>query len=209
MRILSVRILENFEKAMTEAQIPVVPEPYGSLPLTQPLEMMFCSGAGGWGTMLTLYPDGSFSGEFTDSDMGTADESYPNGIQYISRFHGSFGDFEKLSDASWALTLQELTLDTEYPAGEEWIEDGVRYISSEPYGLDGNDGSALKPGAVFQLYTPEAAGHTEGTEMYGAARFLMWMPYRREFRSAEDRLGCYGLHNLETGYGFFSMDAWE
>ena len=56
-------------------------------------------------------------------------------------------------------------------------------------------------GAQFILYGPEAVGHEPGTELYGAARFQMWMHERREFIDSGDRLGCWGLQNMETGEG--------
>ena len=190
--------LQDFQAAMTRAQTPAVPVKTDSLPLNHPVEMEFLSGAGAWRTTLTLSPDGSFAGEYTDSDAD---------VQYICRFHGSFGDFARLTDASWSLTLKELVLDTGHPLGEEWRENGIRYISSGPYGLDGPDGAPLEPGSAFLLYTPEATGYAPGTELYGALPFWTWWPGRRQFIDAGDQLGCYGLHNLATGYGFFSPDV--
>lgn len=190
--------LQDFQAAMTRAQTPAVPVKTDSLPLNHSVEVEFLSGAGAWRTTLTLSPDGSFAGEYTDSDAD---------VQYICRFHGSFGDFARLTDASWSLTLKELVLDTGHPLGEEWRENGIRYISSGPYGLDGPDGAPLEPGSAFLLYTPEATGYAPGTELYGALPFWTWWPGRRQFIDAGDQLGCYGLHNLATGYGFFSPDA--
>ena len=190
--------LQDFQAAMTRAQTPAVPVKTDSLPLNHPVEMEFLSGAGAWRTTRTLSPDGSFAGEYTDSDAD---------VQYICRFHGSFGDFARLTDASWSLTLKELVLDTGHPLGEEWRENGIRYISSGPYGLDGPDGAPLEPGSAFLLYTPEATGYAPGTELYGALPCWTWWPGRRQFIDAGDQLGCYGLHNLATGYGFFSPDA--
>lgn len=172
------------------------------------LEMMFCSGAGGWRTMLNLYPDGSFSGVYRDSEMGSYSDSYPNGTEYICRFHGLFTDIVQISDASWLLTLDNLVLDTGHEAGEEWIEGGTRYIASTPYGFADANGSMPKENAQFILYSPEAQGHASGTELYGAIEFQSWQPERREYLNSNDTLGCYGLHNLDTGYGFFSLDGW-
>lgn len=201
--------LQEFQWAMEEDVGQAVEESCDALPFEQGMEMMFCSGAGAWRTYLTLYPDGDFVGEYTDSDAGSAGESYPNGTRYICRFHGHFGDIRQVSDASFSLELKELSTDTEYPVGEEWIEDGVRLVSSEPYGFDGEDGAALKPGASFLFYTPEAKGHKPGTELYGAVYFCNWMPERHAFEGETDTLGYYGLHNLETDCGFFSTEVLE
>lgn len=195
--------LQDFQNVMAQVE-PSPRQSCESLPFEQPMEMIFCSGAGAWRTTLTLNPDGSFTGDYSDSDMGVMGEEYPNGTRYVCRFHGSFGEIERVSGASFSMILTELVLDTEHPVGEEWIEDGVRLVSSGPYGLDGEDGDALKPGAVFFFYTPEATGHEPGTELYGALQFWYWWPERREFVDENDKLGRYGLYNLETGHGFFS-----
>lgn len=199
--------LQDFQEMMTQEEGSTRSQSADALPFTQEMEMTFCSGAGAWRTSLLLSPDGSFTGYYVDSDMGATGEDYPNGTRYVCDFHGSFGEIRQISDASFSLTLEELATDTGHPVGEEWIEDGVRNISSEPYGLDGEDGKALRPGAPFLFYTPDAAGHEPGTELYGAVEFWRWWPSRREFSDENVRLGCYGLHNLETGEGFFSGDT--
>lgn len=196
--------LQDFQEMMTQEEGSTRSQSADAMPFTQEMEMTFCSGAGAWRTSLLLSPDGSFSGYYVDSDMGATGEDYPNGTRYVCDFHGSFKEIKQISDASFSLTLEELATDTRHPVGEEWIEDGVRNVSSEPYGLDGEDGKALSPGASFLFYTPDAAGHKPGTELYGAKKFLVWWPERREFVGESDKLGRYGLHNLETGYGFFS-----
>ena len=191
--------LEDFRTAMTVDQESVILEESDNLPITEPLELLFCSGAGAWGTNLTLNPDGSFVGDFCDTDAHCI---------YVCQFHGRFGNVKKLSDASWLLILDELELDTDHSVGEGWDEtDGdytMYYISSEPYGFDGDDGVALKPGAQFILYSPEATGHEPGTELYGAMEFQSWMHRHKEFLSADDTLECWGLQSMETGQWFFS-----
>ncbi len=190
--------LKDFQIAMTAVQESVIPEEAEGLPITEPLEMAFYSGAGAWMTYLTLNPDGSFVGDYFDADLLT---------EYVCQFHGQFEKIEKLTDTSWSLTLKELELDTSHSVGEEWDEaedDYTRhYISSEPYGFNGADGTALKPGAQFILYSPDAVGHESGTELYGAMEFQSWMHKHHEFNSDDDILGCWGLQNMETGYGFF------
>lgn len=184
---------------MTAVQEPVVLEEVDSLPITAPLEMAFYSGAGAWMTNITLNPDGSFVGDYADADSDTI---------YVCQFHGQFGKVGKLSDNSWLLTLEELELDTGHSVGEEWdvTEEGytIHYISSDPYGFDGEDWTALEPGAQFILYSPDATGHELGTELYGAVEFQSWMHDHHEFDSEDDILGCWGLQNLETGRGFFA-----
>ena len=191
--------LKDFQAAMTAVQEPIVTEGTDGLPITEPMEMAFYSGAGAWGTVLTLNPDGSFVGDYSDADGLT---------HYVCQFHGQFGKVEKLTEASWLLTLEELEIDTSHSVGDEWDEPYAdymfHYISSEPYGFDGTDGIALKQGAQFILYSPEAIGHEPGTELYGATEFQSWMHYHHEFNSEDDILGCWGLQNMETGRGFFA-----
>lgn len=196
--------LRDFEEMMSGRKRQDNAADCDALPFEGGMEMIFSSGVGAWRTYLTLDPDGSFTGEYTDSDAGDTGEDYPNGTQYICQFHGSFGEIKQMSDTFYSLVLKELVTDTEHPEGEEWIEEGVRYVSSAPYGLDGEDGETLKPGAVFWFYTPEATGYEPGSSLYGAAEFCSWMPERRRLVSETDTLDHYGLHNLETNYGFFS-----
>ena len=188
--------LEAYREAITAA-FPTVStqEPTDSLPLTEPLEMVFASGAGAWGSWLDLNPDGTFTGQYSDTDMT---------IQYVCQFHGTFTDIRPLTDASWLLTLGELTLDTKYPLGSEWNQDGMHMISSPPHGLTDQEGNTLQPGAQFIFYTPQAQGHAPWTELYGAYDFLSWCPNRHAFVSASDTLDRYGLYNLTSGIGFFS-----
>lgn len=194
--------LEDFQSAMMAACEPVIPEEIDSLPITETLEMRFSSGAGAWATLLTLNSDGSFVGDYLDTNWGE---------QNVCQFHGQFGKVEKLTENAWRLTLEELELDTGHDVGEEWYvtdEYGtVRYISRTPYGFDRYEGEdqTLKPGAQFILYSPDATGHKPGTELYGAEEFQTWdLGLYGSLNSETNTLGCWGLENLEMGYGFFT-----
>ena len=187
--------LQDFKTAMPPDWTPPAPENDPELLFDRPIEMTFSSGAGAWQTVITLHGDGTFQGDYCDADLDT---------HYVCQFHGRFGDIAPMSDNSWYLVLKELVLDTKYPVGREWDEGGIHYISSDPYGFNTLEGGALEPGAEFIFYYPGATGHEPGTELYGAYEFWTWWPDRHFFRSSADTLGCYGLHSLETGYGFFS-----
>ena len=81
------------EASTTEAQS----EDVSSLPGTYPMDMVFSSGAGGWSTTLTLSEDGSFTGAFSDSEMGERDENdYPNGTVYFCNFSGQFANIKNI-----------------------------------------------------------------------------------------------------------------
>ena len=161
----------------------------GSLPASIPSEFTFSSGAGGWGTFLTLNPDGSFQGSYHDSEMGDSGEGYPNGSVYVCEFQGRFEAITQINETTYSMTLTELTTKTEN--GKEWIEDEIRYIASEPYGLEA--------GRTFLLYTPE-------TPVDGLSEeFLSWWPGRYALEGeVPAALDCYGILNQEMGYGFFS-----
>jgi hypothetical protein len=164
------------------------------LPMDGPLEMIFSSGAGGWGTVLTLNPDGSFTGEFSDSDMGSNGEDYPKGTVYLCNFAGQFTDIKQVDDHTYSLTLADLTITTENQE-EEWIEDDIRYVAATPYGFE--------EGKDFLFYTPETP--VEGLE----EEFVWWWPnwnYQTVYGQDPDTLSCYGLRNLATDQGFFTYD---
>lgn len=164
------------------------------LPDALPLEFVFASGAGAWGTALTLDRDGSFTGRYRDSEMGESGEGYPHGSVYVCAFSGRFEEIEQVDDTTYSMKLGEVSMEKE--PGEEWIEDEVRYVASAPYGIEG--------GETFFLYTPD-------TPLDGLSKeFLSWWPdnWRREPEGLET-LGGYGIHNQETDDGFFAAESGE
>lgn len=162
-----------------------------SLPIEQPLELMFASGAGGWSTDITLNSDGYFEGIYHDSDMGDAGTEYPNGTVYICKFNGQFEDIKKIDDNFYSMTLNGMNITTGNES--EWIEDGIRYIPSEPYGMES--------GKEYIFYTPK-------TPVEGLSKgFISWWPdWMYSNNGTPDTLSCYGLYNKELGYGFFTYD---
>ena len=57
---------------------------------TLPESFIFTSGVGGWGTDLTIAPDGTFTGSYHDSEMGAIGDENPNGEVYVCAFSGAF-----------------------------------------------------------------------------------------------------------------------
>lgn len=163
------------------------------LPDVFPLEMEFSSGAGAWRTSITLNRDGSFEGQHSDADAGDRGDSYPHGTVYLCDFSGQFENIEKVDDHTYSMTLKEIT--AEKAEGETWIEDEIKYIASEPYGLDG--------GKEFLFYTPQ-------TPLSGLSEDLLsWWPgwyYSNDSGNSLETLSCYGLYNKEMGYGFFTYE---
>ena len=152
-------------------------------------EFYFASGAGGWGTELTVHEDGTFYGCYHDSDMGTTGEGYPYGTVYESDFPGRFGKMRKVDATTWI--CDDVTFEQERPSEEEEIEDGIRYVFTEPYGFTG--------GEHFVIFLPD----TETAMLPETA--LMWYRTPRALgNELPERLGCSGIYNLEEKNGFFS-----
>jgi len=74
------------------------------------MEWCFSSGAGGWSTDLWTQADGSFTGEYHDSEMGETGEGYPDGTIYVCRFSGQMSVAaqvdEKTKTSAIRLTLE-------------------------------------------------------------------------------------------------------
>lgn len=164
--------------------------PIDALPEGLPEELVFSSGAGAWRTVLTLQPDGSFTGQYSDWDSGGDPSQYPEGIYYICNFSGTFGNLRQLDDTSYAMTLETLT--AQETEGEEWTEDGTLYIGSAPYGLEG--------GTDFFLYAPESSTDVLTTESLQVA----WPEWNLPETVPEGQLGCWMLYNQDMDQAFFS-----
>ncbi len=154
------------------------------------VEMSFSSGVGAWETELTLHSDGSFEGNYHDSEMDDADDDYPNGTVYYCVFKGTFTDIAKVDEYSYSMKLENIT--AENPKGEETIgsEEGIRYIASDPYGFE--------EGKEFIFYLP-------GTPTDGLSEdFLSWWPELFDDDEDKDALSDYALRNVAKDYGFFA-----
>lgn len=99
-----------------------------------PENFVFASGAGAWGTEMTLSSDGSFSGCFHDSNMGETGPGYQNGTVYLSNFNGYYSAPVQISETSYEMTVTGIQI-AEEPGTEELVAD-ILYIYSEPYGME-------------------------------------------------------------------------
>lgn len=154
----------------------------------------FSSGAGGWSTELVLSQDGSFTGLFHDSDMGDSGDGYPNGTVYECAFSGTFTVTAQIDPYTYELRLTALDMEGDMDA--ESIVDGVKFITTDAYGLSGGD--------VYMLYCPgrETADLPE--------EFLEWICMPNAWVEAPGTLPFYGLYNVEECTGFFAYaDAGE
>lgn len=147
-----------------------------------PEMFFFSSGAGGWWTELYVQDDGTFYGQYHDSEMGSTGDGYPHGTCYICDFEGKFATPVQVSDYVYSTSIE--TIDFEEPE-KEYIEDEIKYITSTPYGLD-NAGEIL-----IYLYGTPKEEIAEG--------FISWMP---GCEMTTDTLDCYGIYNVNEETGF-------
>ena len=117
------------------------------------MEWSFSSGAGGWSTDLRILPDGSFSGEFHDSEMGESADAYPGGTVYYCSFTGSMSLSGQADENPCTIRIDSLI---ESPGQEETIDDGIRFVPSRPYGLsEGDEMQLYRPGTPTDGFTDE------------------------------------------------------
>ncbi len=118
------------------------------------MEWSFSSGAGGWSADMRINPDGTFTGNYHDSEMGETGEKYPDGTLYYAIFKGKMSVTEKTEENTWKIKIE--SIETEEPAGNEKIEDEVRYVSTEVYGLAAGDEMILyAPGTPVSVLSEE------------------------------------------------------
>ncbi|MCI9338879.1 MAG: M56 family metallopeptidase [Lachnospiraceae bacterium] len=155
---------------------------------TPPLRFVMASGAGSWGTSLTLYPDGSFDGVYSNAEMDRAEE-YPRGTCYYCEFSGKFDHITKIDEYTYSMELAELSYGTEVE--KVWIQEEIRYIGAEAFGLT--------EGKSFRFYLPGVSMAEMDED------FLFWSPDYHLWRDGSvDRLFSYGIYNVDGGYGFFT-----
>lgn len=118
------------------------------------LEWSFCSGVGAWSTEIQILADGSFSGLFHDGEHGEVGDGYPDGTIYVCTFSGRMTLPEPVDEYSWRVHVDELTVDEE--AGQETIADGVRFVTSDPYGIsEGDDMLLYRPGTPVEALSED------------------------------------------------------
>ncbi len=153
-----------------------------------PESFTFASGAGAWMSELFVKPDGTFTGDYHDSDMGDTGEGYPNGTIYVCSFSGAFGDVKRVNEYTYSMHVKKLDVDST-PA-KEWIEDDVRYVASIPYGLENADEVLVYLPGAYLLDLPD--------------EFITWVGMMRAWDS-DDRpttLPFYGLYNVTDQMGW-------
>ena len=145
--LMCLALLASAAAAFGEGEAPTLEELEG-------LDWSFSSGAGAWSTDLRIAADGSFSGAFHDSEMGEAAEEYPDGTIYYCAFSGQLSLAGQADDGAWRVHIDSLTPDE--PEGQESIDEGVRFVSTKPYGLSESDDMLLyRPGTPLDVLTED------------------------------------------------------
>ena len=144
----------------------------------------FSSGVGAWSTDLVIAPDGTFTGNYHDSEMGETGEGYPNGTFYGCAFSGRFSA-QKEADNTWSVRVEELKMDEGQL--DEAIEDGIRYVTAAPYGLSEGD--------VMRLYQP-------GTPLKALNEEMLIWTHTQFMDPVPDTLPDWFLCSEKNGSGF-------
>ena len=69
---------------------------------------VFSSGSGGWGSSLSIGPNGTFSGDYHDSDMGSTGPGYPGGTISESKVSGQFTRPHQVSPTLYEVDIENL-----------------------------------------------------------------------------------------------------
>lgn len=160
-----------------------------------PKEFNFTSGAGAWGTHFDLNSDGTFTGQYHDSNRGDSGNGYSNGTVYICDFKGKFSKPKQIDEYIYSTNLEYLN--TEGTLGNEYYEDNTRYIYSEPYGFDDAD--------EFLIYLPGCPLNNVSEE------FLFWSFINTEIRKTlpSDYYGIYNVGGRQGFVGRAENNLWE
>ena len=155
----------------------------------------FTSGAGFWSTQLQLNSDGTFTGEYHDTDMGVRGEGYDATV-YYSKFSGHFFNPKKINAYTYSFEISDIEYENE-PDTEEIgnpYDNGstanmlIKYTTA--YGLD-------RGSKTVYAYTPSAPVPMlpEG--------FMSWVGHLRDRETRnKSALSYKSLYVVETEYGW-------
>ena len=102
---------------------------------------VFSSGSGGWGSSLSIGPNGTFSGDYHNSDMGSTGPGYPGGTISESKVSGQFTRPHQVSPTLYEVDIENLQY--EKPVGSSEIKENRKYEYSEAYGISKNHRMAI------------------------------------------------------------------
>ena len=151
------------------------------------LGFSFSSGAGGWSTELTFGEDGSFTGNYHDSEMGDVGEGYPNGTIHCCSFSGKISPVDQIDDNCWKVKVDKLEVDE----ASEKTEDDIRYVPADPYGISEGD--------EMLLYSP-------GTPVSALSDDMQFWAHVNMQDGRQDELENWFLTSEKNESGFVSYE---
>lgn len=154
------------------------------------IEWTFSSGVGGWFTTMRIQADGTFAGQYHDSEMGEMGDDYPNGTVYGCLFNGKLTMGEQVDDNAWKVHVDSVELDE--GQAPEAIEDGIRYVTCDPYGV--------VAGHDMTLYLP-------GTPVSALPEGFQFWAFAANGERGVEALPYYGLYDEQADTGFIGMEA--
>jgi len=164
----------------------------GSTEATNILEQLngqvfeFSSGVGAWNTELIMGENGSFSGNYHDSEMGETGDDYPDGTVYGCTFHGQFSDPQQVDEHTWTV---KVSLEPDEGQVPEAIENGIRYVTAAPYGLEKAE--------TVTVWSP-------GTPVEGLPEAFMFWSHLQEIDPDAKELPYFAIWSEADEAGFIS-----
>ena len=152
-------------------------------------DYLFSSGIGGWGTRMTLLPDGSFSGRFTDDDF-VRGEGYEM-TQLHSDFRGRFSNPRRINYYTYAFTLE--TLEYEREPGTSEL---TTLYNSTPALVHYTTAYGLAGSTTVYAYTKDAYMYALPDD------FLSWVKPMRYVDGYTNKLAYNGLFTDEERQGW-------
>ena len=146
----------------------------------------FSSGAGAWNTELVMEEGGAFTGYYHDSEMGETGDGYPDGTVYGCLFHGQFSDPQQVDEYTWTVKVSVELDEGQVP---EAIEDGIRYVTSAPYGLEKAE--------TVTVWLP-------GTPVEGLPEAFMFWSHLADINPAAKEIPYYAIWSEADEAGFVS-----
>lgn len=138
----------------------------------------FSSGAGGWSTDITFRSNGTFSGQYHDSEYKEV---------YLCNFSGKFGKLKKVNKYVYSARLVNIKIKNKKKTVKK---NGLKYIyTTSPYGLE--------KGKNFYFYLPGVSCAKLPKD------FKNWV----FFGKVPKKLTFYGLYNINEKTGFRGDDA--
>lgn len=115
------------------------------LPFEETLNFSLSNGVGNWNNDFYLKPDGTFSGNFYDLDMGETGEDYSNGTYYYNEYSGTIKGLKAVDLYSFEFYIDEI--EYKYEKGTEKIEDEIKNVAID-------DITGVNKESRYILYVP-------------------------------------------------------